>query len=255
MTIAPLPSQARVHWPVSLRAAWPRLSWLARTPYALLLHAHEQGAVRGCAGALRFGADARIVLLHAEADDAMLRAALLDALIAHAQADGAERIQVVARADEESLWHARGFSARELLLRVQGGRFVQASHAEVVPMEPRHRLGVLHLDRRASGMLRSDLLLEHEYLAHVHVEGGVVRGFAMPLLGEGLIVADAPHAGLELQRWLLPHQPHLLLPEDSPALAHLAERGYAQEQVGMRMVLGADAARPDLIHAEPFGAV
>ncbi len=255
MTIAPLPMHARVHWPLALRAAWPRLNWLAGTPYALLLHAHEQGAVHGCAGALRFGADARIVLLHAEADDAVLRAALIDALIAHLQVDGAERIQVVARTAEVSLWHARGFTVRESQLRVQGGRFVQASHAEVVPLEPRHRLGVLHLDRRANGMLRTGLLLEHEYLAHVHVEGNVVRGFAMPLLGEGLIVADAPHAGLELQRWLLPHQAHLLLPVGSPALAHLAERGYAQEQVGMRMVLGADAARPDLIHAEPFGAV
>ncbi|HRD54095.1 MAG TPA: hypothetical protein PKY96_15760, partial [Flavobacteriales bacterium] len=140
--------------------------------------------------------------------------------------------------------------------RMQGGRFVQASHAEVVPMEPQHRLGVLHLDRRASGFAqRSALLHEFEFLAQVYLEGSVVRGFAMPLLGEGLIVADAPHAGLELQRWLLPHQAHLLLPEGSPALAHLTERGYAQEPVGARMVLGPDAARAELLYAEPFGAL
>jgi hypothetical protein len=254
MIIAPLTMHERVHWPLALRAAWPRMRWLARTPYALLLHAQEHGTARGCAGALRFGADARIVLLHAEADDAALRAALLDALIALLQEEGVERIHGVVRRDARSLWGARGFAPRERLLRAQGGRFVQASRAEVAPMEPRHRLGVLHLDQRATGMLRHALLLEHEYLAHVYLDGTVVRGFAMPLLGEGLIVADAPHAGLELQRWLLPHQAQLLLPESSPALAHLAERGYAQEAVGTRMTLGLDAARPDLIYAEAYGA-
>lgn len=75
------------------------------------------------------------------------------------------------------------------------------------------------------------------------------------VLGEGLIVTDAAHAGLELQRWLFPSQGHLLLPEASPAVEHLRERGYACAAAGTRLVLGPTEARPELLYAEPFGAL
>ena len=68
-------------------------------------------------------------------------------------------------------------------------------------------------------------------------------------------MADAPHIGLELQRWLFPTQGHLLLHEGSAAIDHLRERGYTCVPAGIRMVQGPLEARPDLLYAEPFGAV
>jgi len=46
----------------------------------------------------------------------------------------------------------------------------------------------------------------------------------------------------------------LLLPDGSPAVAHLRERGYACTPAGTRLVLGQSAAQPALLYAEPFGA-
>ena len=98
--------------------------------------------------------------------------------------------------------------------------------------------------------------MENEYLGRVYLDGRHVRGFALPLLGEGLIVADAPMVGLELQRWLFPVQDHLLLPENSAAHAHLIEHGYRKEVVGVRMVHGPALVRnAAMIFAEAFGLV
>lgn len=256
MTIVQVHEPSARWWAGTDRSAWPRMRWLVRTPYAVLLQAQAHGEVLGCMGALRFGTDARIVLLSAPNADAPLREALIDALVKRLRAEGMERITAIVNTRDESCWQAHGFVAREQLLRLHGGRFVQATHDAVVPMEPCHRLGVMHLDRKATGIAqRSALLQEFEFLAQVYLEGNAVRGFVLPLLGDGLIVADSLYAGLELQRWLLPHQAHLLLPSNSPGLAHLSERGYAHEAVGARMVLGPDGARADLFYAEPFGAL
>jgi len=106
-------------------------------------------------------------------------------------------------------------------------------------MEPQHLLGVLHLDRRATGEDRRTWLMEHSYLGSVYNERGRIRGFVLPLLRDALIVADAPDVGLELQRWVFPVQEHLLIPAtNSAALHHLHERGYTSTVDTVRMVRG-----------------
>ena len=78
------------------------------------------------------------------------------------------------------------------LVRYTGGRHQQAHRAEVVPAGPEHWLAICHLDRRATGEDRSTWLREHDYLSRVWLEQGRVRGFLLPLAGEGLIIADHP---------------------------------------------------------------
>lgn len=69
-----------------------------------------------------------------------------------------------------------------------------------------------------------------------------MREFSLPLLGEGLIIADAPDVGLELQRWLFPTQEHILLPAGNAAHEHLVKQGYSATPVGVRMVRGTPLA-------------
>ncbi|MBK8614676.1 MAG: hypothetical protein IPN85_14675 [Flavobacteriales bacterium] len=69
------------------------------------------------------------------------------------------------------------------------------------------------------------------------------------------MLADNAAVGLELQRWLLPHQQHIVVPEaNAAACAHLHERKYMPESAGVRMVRGTLLPyRPESIYAWPWG--
>ncbi len=72
--------------------------------------------------------------------------------------------------------------------------------------------------------------------------------------GEGLIIADAPDVGLELQRWLFPIQQHVLLPAGNAAHAHLTKQDYTATPVGVRMVRGTvPQVRTAMCFAESWG--
>ncbi|MCB0791946.1 MAG: hypothetical protein H6595_06810 [Flavobacteriales bacterium] len=52
-------------------------------------------------------------------------------------------------------------------------------------------------------------------------------------------VATTPAIGLELQRWLLPHQHEVIVPAaNTPACDHLTEQGYQHTPAGVRVAYG-----------------
>ncbi|MCB0786588.1 MAG: GNAT family N-acetyltransferase, partial [Flavobacteriales bacterium] len=169
--------------------------------------------------------------------------ALMRHLIAECDRTGLPT-QVVMSPPESADWFRRfDFKAQGELVSYTGGRHQQAHRAEVVPAGPEHWLAICHLDHRATGEDRSTWLREHDYLSRVWLEQGRVRGFLLPLAGEGLIIAEDPEVGLELQRWLLPVQDHVTLPVgQSEVHAHLVKQGYSPAPAFVRMVRGAALA-------------
>ncbi len=241
-------------WPDELELYLGRLRWHQCTPWAFVLGAVHDESVRGCGAAFHQGELGRITALRAP--DAELSHALLKALLQELEQAGCTGHVVHAASGEEEFWRAHGFEESTPLLRYTGGLFIQATWDSIVHIEPEHRMGVLHLDRKASGEQRAELVMEHAYLGQVHAERGLVHGFTLALLGEGLTVANDPAVGLELLRWHFPVQEHVLLFEGNAAHAHLSERGYRAEPIGTRMVRGeVPSHRPEMIYAEPFAPV
>jgi len=237
-----------------------RLQWHLHTPYAHAFCAVLHGTdVRGICSAVRFGTSARITTckLVQGHDATAVRAALLEKVLDALLAEGCTAFTLTAQPADVPHWEALGFVEQEPLLRYTGGRFVQATRDEVIHLEPYHRMAVMRMDKLATGEDRGTFLWEHNYLGQVYAEGHALRGFSLAMLGHALIVADAPAIGLELQRWIFPTQEHILLPEGNAAAdAHLQERGYRAEIMGVRMVRGkALPYRPEQIYAEPFGVV
>jgi hypothetical protein len=104
---------------------------------------------------------------------------------------------------------------------------------------------MLHMDRRASGEDRRLFLLEHPYLGQAYEENGTLRGFALPMAGNGPVVAEHATAGLELQRWLLPVQNWLLVPSGAnEAFTHLIRQGYRDAGMYTHMVRAPPPGRP-----------
>ncbi len=116
---------------------------------------------------------------------------------------------------------------------------IHLPHDEVIHYEAYHRMALLRMAKSVMGEDRSELLMEHTYLGQVYAQGDAIRGFSLALLGEGLILADDPKVGLELQHWHFPILEHLLIPAGNTAAAtHLTERGYTATVEGIRMVRG-----------------
>lgn len=231
--------QAAHPWPERWEEQLARLRWHLSTPYATALMAEIFGDVIGVACGFVQGGHGRITVLgFLDEADAEVRKRLTDALIEALTDQGCSSIEAVAAPSDVAKWESFGFVAHEKILRYTGGRFLQATRDEVIHVEPEHRLGILHLDRKACGFDRSTLVMEHIYLCVVYIEGTRIRGYSLSLLGEGLIVADAADVGLELQRWHFPIQEHVLLPEGNGAHEHLTKQDYRSELEGIRMVRG-----------------
>ena len=263
MLIIPLTADACVnasaHWSDEFDVLMGRLLWQVHTPYAhalLAVHDMDPDEVLGIACATIHGTSARITLMrtHDSAEGHSVHAALAEALLAQLDAEGCTSCSLVSAPTAEPRWAALGFTAAGSVLRYTGGRSIQATCDEVIHLEPHHRLGVLHLDRQACGEDRSTLLMEHGYLGLVYLDGTRIRGFSLLLLGEGLIIADAPNVGLELQRWLFPVQEHMLLPMGNAAHEHLTKQDYVATTIGVRLVRGAALdARPAMVFADAWG--
>lgn len=251
MRIAPLqPNDRPGHLPGALLA---RVRWHLHTPYATVLAAWHGAQLAGLVTGWRLNGAACITTVYVRPDAPAVHTALAEALLAALVPDGAPCV-VHASPAHAARWTALGFAPQQALVRVAGVRFAEAQRPAVALLEPPHWLGVFRLDRLASGLDRRPLLLEHAYLAQVYTEQGRVRGFYLPLLGNGLIVADAPAVGLELQRWLFPVQPHVLLPDTSPALEVLSAQAAAVTTEAVCLVRGPLPRQAELLYAEPYGA-
>ncbi|MCB0812280.1 MAG: GNAT family N-acetyltransferase [Flavobacteriales bacterium] len=222
-----------------------RLNWHLHTPYALATGAWVEGELVGYLLAIRHEASAHLsdLVVPPTWMNEGIGTALMRHLIAECDRTGLPT-QVVMSPPESADWFRRfDFKAQGELVSYTGGRHQQAHRAEVVPAGPEHWLAICHLDHRATGEDRSTWLREHDYLSRVWLEQGRVRGFLLPLAGEGLIIAEDPEVGLELQRWLLPVQDHVTLPVgQSEVHAHLVKQGYSPAPAFVRMVRGAALA-------------
>lgn len=238
LTLAALPAVAAQGPDAALLA---HLRWCLCTPYATALGLFQGTTLAGVGTALAHTGSGWIGRLHVwpPHQGQGLGTTLVRALVDALEAVGAPTQRVCAPPEVAPFFHRHGFAPEGELLHFSGGTFHEATQAAVVAFAPEHLLGLLHLDRRATGEDRRRYVLEHLYLAHTYVEQGRVRGALLPLLGHGLVLADAPEVGFELLRWLLPVQPGAVVPAaNAAACAHLHELGHRARAHAVRCVRG-----------------
>lgn len=233
------------------------LRWCLSTPYAAAWGLFSTNTLVAVSTLVQFGNSTRVGCFHAH--PAHAAAPLQHRLVQHLVQVVALRqcpsltVQVAPR--DMAFWMEAGFAEYDAFDTYANGHFLQATRDEVALMQPAHTLALLRLDQRATGEDRRALLLEHHFAAHAFAVDGRVRGVLLPLLGNGLIVADEAAVGLELQRWLLPTQHRIVVPEHNTAVAaHLLDRDYDVVGTSVRMVWGTPPAFvAELVFAWPWG--
>lgn len=245
--------------PAHAPALLGHLRWCLHTPAADIVvvqadqHHHALATLLWQAGSLQV----LRWLLHAPHHADALRATVCRVLMAEQALRPGAPLLLQTLPAEAAWWQHAGF-AEQVALETWAADpeqpMAEPGRDEVVPLEAVHTLALLHLDRQATGEDRGSWLLEHGYAARTFASAGRVHGVLLPLLGHGLILADRPQAGLELQRWLLPVQQRIVVPEgNTAAAAHLQQHGYAVVSTDLRLVHGPmPRFDPHLVYAWPW---
>jgi GNAT superfamily N-acetyltransferase len=98
---------------------------------------------------------------------------------------------------------------------------------------------ILALDKQAYGEERSELLLPHLENAQIYVENNLLKGFYLPTLGEGLIVAKDTNSGIELSKLMFKTRNTIVLPQENEgSIKFLKQEGFTLIKSASKMYLG-----------------
>lgn len=231
-----------------------RIRWHLSTPWAVALKSiFGEALISGLGLGVAHAGSGWLgdVLMHPRFRGDELEARIVRAVLTELEAKGCTTVSVLAAPEREAFYAGLGFTTQGAYVRYGGGQCEAPTLDEVELCEPHHAMGILRLDKLASGEDRRPLISEHFYASRIFVNKGKVQGNYMVLLGEGLVVAENPFAGLELLRWHLPHTDHVWLPEaNTEAVEFLEQRKYKAEGRLLRMYRGAPLPwRPEMEYA------
>jgi GNAT superfamily N-acetyltransferase len=126
----------------------------------------------------------------------------------------------------------------------------------VVPYTSEHYSEIIELDKKISGENRESLLFDYLNGSKVFFKDNSVKGYYIPDLGEGLIIADAISAGLELMKIKYSRIDKAVIPaENSAGISFLKQNGFVKTPtIGTRMAFGGDLKwNPDKIFSRIGG--
>lgn len=227
-----------------------RMRWHLSTPYAVAIKSvRGEAMMSGLGTAVAHNGSGWVGehLMMPRFKGPELEGELLEALMKELHARECATVSALVSAESLPVFEARGFVREGDYVCYAGGKSEPPTLDEVELCEPHHSMGILHLDRTATGEDRRTLMSEHFYAGRIYVEKGRVRGTYLPLLGEGILQADRADVGEELLRWHLPYVQEHWLPEANPvAKAFLEIRGYTVKGRLHRVRHGAELAwRPE----------
>ncbi len=105
--------------------------------------------------------------------------------------------------------------------------------------EAKYKSQLIQLDRLSSGEDRAFRLEEFLAGAYLYIMDQKVKGYYIPQLGEGLVIAEDITAGIALMRLRLKHATIAVLPRSNQAASKfLLENNYTEFRKAKRMRLG-----------------
>lgn len=109
----------------------------------------------------------------------------------------------------------------------------------VVDYDEQFKDQVWQLDKDVSCEERQDTITENLATAKLFVKQGRVKGYYLPSLGNGLIIAENEHAGIALMHYRLENNYYGILPSANKAgILFLEQNGLTQFRISRRMFIG-----------------
>jgi len=144
----------------------------------------------------------------------------------------------------KSVYERAGFSSVSGYLFMTRAKPWKEKHVseKIVSFTEPYRDAVFRLDHLVSGEARTLLLSDFFSGTRVFLDKNVVKGYCIPQLKEGPIIAETPEAGIELMKVKYRTSDKAVVPEENLiAFEFLKESGFLETETrGTRMVLGQD---------------
>ncbi|MEO6719914.1 MAG: GNAT family N-acetyltransferase [Ferruginibacter sp.] len=121
----------------------------------------------------------------------------------------------------------------------KNGTFPVPVLPSIVTYKKKYQKEIIELDKRISGEDRRERLRDQLETSMLYISGNKVEGAYFPQLGNGLIIAENPAAGIELMKLRIEERDFAILPaENKPGINFLLENNFNQVRISKRMFLG-----------------
>jgi len=221
---------------------FPSIEYYCKSDFCFPLKATLAGKVIGIGTAIIHGNTAWLghIIVSPNHRNAGIGSAITKALIDLSQRNSCRSLQLIATTLGEPVYKKFGFEVvTQYLFFDHGMSLSPQTSPEISPFQKPHEEALFELDRFVSGEDRKKLLCDHLNNSFVFVENNLLKGFYMPTLGEGLILADSPAAGLALMKLRTASTKKFCIPMvNENALNFLSQHGFTEYRKASRMILG-----------------
>jgi hypothetical protein len=181
------------------------------------------------------------IIVHPEHRNRGIGHMLTQTLIERIDNERFKTIYLMATPMGEPVYHKLGFVPETEQLFFKGELLDETNSSHVIPYEDIYKDRILEMDRLVSGENRTNRLMEHVSGSMLFVKDQQLQGYYMPDMGEGMIVALTPEAGLTLMHMRLHSHTAAIVPVDNhEAVKFLYSHGYEVYRKATRMRLGAE---------------
>jgi GNAT superfamily N-acetyltransferase len=179
------------------------------------------------------------IIVHPEHRNKGLGSVITQSLIESLHKANYETILLIATKLGEPVYKKLGFEKEtEYISYVKQDKNFSVS-GDVMPFEPRFKKQLLELDSSTTGELREQILIPHIENGKVIIDDNSLKGFYLPTLGEGLIIASAPEVGKKLLLDKFSTTCKIALPVNNvTGTEFLLQNGFTEVFRGAKMRLG-----------------
>jgi GNAT superfamily N-acetyltransferase len=177
------------------------------------------------------------IVTHSEYRNQGIGKQITDHLLTFLQSYNCEYIYLIATALGEPVYKKVGFITESKYDFYKDISLENLNISEnVIPYQSTYKQAIFDLDKPISGEDRSQHLGDFLVDSFVYLQNGKIEGFYLPNLGDGLIVANTPEAGVELMKKRFQKFKIASFPQENKAAKEfMASHGYAPVSSHARM--------------------
>ncbi|MEZ4888140.1 MAG: GNAT family N-acetyltransferase [Chitinophagales bacterium] len=181
------------------------------------------------------------IIVHRDYRNQGIGTIITQTLVETSYSKGCETINLLATELGEPIYKKIGFEIETeyLIFRCEGANEAFENSENIVAINGDFKKQILDLDRKVSDENRILLLEPHLSNGFVYLQDNEVKGFYLPNLGHGLIIATTSSAGQELMKLRLKSKDFNAFPIDNLSARELMRQNNFNEfRIEKRMRLG-----------------